>query len=216
MADQTEQSSGMGNPITPTKQEAPQDLRAMKEAQDAAWKTDTLHRLTKGQRHPVKVKKHPTEEGKLDVDGIGHEIWLNLYESTGLADIDAGHKLFNQTIHAQPDNGDVFAINSAAAMLNALAPESPLEGLLCSQMVSAHNMAAEFSHRAMMSGQTEEGIERNINRASKLMKLFTAQTEALHKLRNKGQQRIIVQHVQVNEGGQAVIGDINPAGEGRG
>ena len=55
---------------------------------------------------------------------------------------------------------------------------------------------------------------------NKLARTFAAQTEALKKYRSGGEQRITVQHVTVNDGGQAVVGNINtgrkPSGEGGG
>ena len=52
----------------------------------------------------------------------------------------------------------------------------------------------------------------NINQANKLMRTFTAQIEALNKYRTKGKQKITVQHVNVNEGGQAIVGDVKGGG----
>ncbi len=37
-----------------------------------------------------------------------------------------------------------------------------------------------------------------------------AQVEALRRLRNGGSQTVRVEHVHVNEGGQALIGNVNP------
>jgi len=41
-----------------------------------------------------------------------------------------------------------------------------------------------------------------------------AQMEALKKYRTGGQQKMIVEHVHVNEGGQAIVGNVNPGGGG--
>jgi hypothetical protein len=48
--------------------------------------------------------------------------------------------------------------------------------------------------------------------AVKLMRTYTAQVEALARLRRGGEQRVIVQHVNVNEGGQAIVGAVNQPG----
>jgi len=47
-----------------------------------------------------------------------------------------------------------------------------------------------------------------MGRSTKLMGLYVLQVEALQKYRAKGRQKIIVQHVTVESGGQAVVGDI--------
>ena len=44
--------------------------------------------------------------------------------------------------------------------------------------------------------------------AARLMKAFAMQVEVLRRLRNGGHQYVRVEHVHVNEGGQAVIGNV--------
>ena len=39
--------------------------------------------------------------------------------------------------------------------------------------------------------------------------------EALAKHRGKGQQRVIVEHVHVYQGGQAIVGQVTPRGDGK-
>ena len=52
------------------------------------------------------------------------------------------------------------------------------------------------------------------NMAVKLLRTFTAQTEALAKLRRGGEQTVRVEHVHVYSGGQAVVGTIARGNEG--
>lgn len=59
-------------------------------------------------------------------------------------------------------------------------------------------------------------IDMNTNRATKLMRTFTAQVEALQKLRGKGQQTVRVEHVTVNAGGQAIVGHVEHKARGEG
>ena len=48
---------------------------------------------------------------------------------------------------------------------------------------------------------------------NRLARTFAAQVEALKRYRSKGEQRVVVERVTVNEGGQAVVGNIG-RGEG--
>ena len=48
-----------------------------------------------------------------------------------------------------------------------------------------------------------------LNWSHKLMRTYTTQMEALRKYRNGGEQKVIVQHVHVNDDGQAVVGEIH-------
>jgi hypothetical protein len=51
--------------------------------------------------------------------------------------------------------------------------------------------------------------------ASRLQRTYATQVEALRRLRNGGSQFVRVEHVHVNEGGQAVIGNVKaPTGDG--
>ncbi|RWN50648.1 hypothetical protein [Mesorhizobium sp.] len=52
-------------------------------------------------------------------------------------------------------------------------------------------------------------------RAFKLTRTFAAQVEAL-KNRTGGQQHVTVKHVTVNEGGQAIVGNVSHGGQGDG
>ena len=45
--------------------------------------------------------------------------------------------------------------------------------------------------------------------AARLMRAYAAQVEALRRLRNGGSQTLRVEHVHVNEGGQALIGNVS-------
>ena len=49
---------------------------------------------------------------------------------------------------------------------------------------------------------------------TKLTRTFTAQVEALKKYRSNGQQTVTVEHVTVNEGGQAIVGHVDQGGGG--
>jgi len=85
--------------------------------------------------------------------------------------------------------------------------------MLAVQMIAVHNAAMEAMKRAMIEGQTVEGRESNINYATKMLRTFAAQMEALKRYRTGGQQKVIVEHVYVTAGGQAIVGVVN-RGEG--
>lgn len=102
----------------------------------------------------------------------------------------------------------------AVALLVDINPRDAIEGMLATQMIATHFMSMRMNRCAMHHEQTPEGIEKNVNRAIKLQRTYAAQMEALNKYRTKGQQTIQVQHVNVEAGGRAVVGNLN-AGGGR-
>src|SRR5215207_2796620 len=55
----------------------------------------------------------------------------------------------------------------------------------------------------------QDSAERAFN---KLTRTFTTQVEALKRYRTGGEQRVTVQHVNVNEGGQAIVGNVSGGG----
>ena len=99
----------------------------------------------------------------------------------------------------------------AVELMKELAPRDSIEALLCSQMVAIHTALVDVSWRLRKSGTMEQfGIyEKASNR---LARTFATQMEALNKHRRKGTQKVVVQHVNVENGGQAVVGDITTGG----
>ena len=68
--------------------------------------------------------------------------------------------------------------------------------------------------RAMITDQTFDGKQANVNQATKMLRTFIAQMEALKKYRTGGEQKVTVEHVHVNEGGRAIVGAVNQGGGG--
>ncbi|MGB0632315.1 MAG: hypothetical protein ACPGRZ_16620 [Alphaproteobacteria bacterium] len=56
----------------------------------------------------------------------------------------------------------------------------------------------------------EGSAEKTLN---KLARTFAMQMEALKKYRTGGQQKMTVEHVTVNEGGQVIVGQIEGGGK---
>ena len=112
---------------------------------------------------------------------------------------------------SMPPERRIEVLDGALRALQALAPRDASEGLLATQMVATHSAALECLQRAAHPDQTFAGRELNLKHAVKLMGLYVRQLEALDKHRGKGQQKITVEHVNVHAGGQAIVGNVNPA-----
>ena len=107
------------------------------------------------------------------------------------------------------DNKNRF--NGILAMLEDIAPQNSVESMLAVQMVTAHNMAMKTAGLAMHPDQTFEGVTENMSRANRMMKTFISQTEAQAKLRGNT-KTVTIKHVNVSDGGQAIIGDVHHGG----
>jgi hypothetical protein len=106
---------------------------------------------------------------------------------------------------------------NATAMLAELEPKTATELLLAAQMVGAQRLAMEFMVRATHPQQTTDCVDRNVLRATRLMRLFNEQAEAMAKLKGTGgQQRVVVEHVTVAAGGQAIVGTVSAPRRGEG
>lgn len=106
------------------------------------------------------------------------------------------------------------ALDVAASLMKKLRPKNFLEVLLLSQMTGAHLVGLYELGLARQNAHSESA-DFHVNRAVRLMRLFTTQLEVLQALRSKGRskrQKIIVQHQHVNVMGQAVVGVRQGAG----
>jgi hypothetical protein len=110
------------------------------------------------------------------------------------------------------------SLKTAILLIQELEPKNFTEAALAIQMVATGEAALMFMHRATIPEQSTETIDRNVARATRLMRLHLEQIEAMQKLKGKaGQQKVTVEHVHVHEGGQAIVGTVSTSkGEGGG
>ena len=135
-----------------------------------------------------------------------------------------GTKLLAQIVHVvAPVTDDKMKVaarlNEVAQLLEELAPRDATEGLLVQQMVVCHFVAMRCLRLASHPDQTFDGREAYYNRGTKLLRTFAKQMETLKKYRSKGKQTVVVKHVHVHEGGQAIVGSVSqeaPQGVGGG
>lgn len=105
-------------------------------------------------------------------------------------------------------DADEEAINFALAVIAGIEPKDELETMLAMQMVAVHLATMTFTRRLarVETLDQQHGSERALN---KLARTFAMQMEALKRYRTGGEQKVVVQHVNVNEGGQAIVGNVD-------
>jgi hypothetical protein len=182
--------------------------------------------LQRSRREPVRFTSEKNSSGIPRIRSENTDNLLNavkLTEAFGTPNRGLQKFLLNQVIQtfygvatSQGSNSDKLGefCNIAVAILNGIQPQDELEGMLAIQMIGVHNLAMETMRRAMITGQTLEGKQANVNEATKMLRTYTAQMEALKRYRTGGQQKVTVEHVHVNEGGQAIVGTVNQGGGG--
>ena len=99
-----------------------------------------------------------------------------------------------------------------SAMFAEMEPRDGVEAMLIGQMTATHvamtSMANKLSQQT--SSQVQESCERSMTRLSRT---FLSQTDALKKYRAKAQQTVRVERVNVESGGQAIVGDVMTGGK---
>lgn len=99
-------------------------------------------------------------------------------------------------------------LHGAIDLLTGLAPAGEMEGMLAVQMVAVHEAALRCLNRALAGDAGEPFRGRDLNQASRLCGLYLRQVAALDRRRGRNQQKVRVEHVHVEAGGQAVVGHV--------
>jgi hypothetical protein len=201
-------------------------LNEEEKAMVAQWRD----RLKKTSKNLIKFTYETNSEGKrdfltetLDEYPVSPTDIFNLYnaalsQATGSNDLDFSVNLFTQCSIASGSfkvEKDVAKnLNGILGALQALKPQDEIEGMLISRLISLHNQGMEYLGRTNNEGQTPQGIDTNVNRSTKLFRLYNETLETLMRYRRKGEQRVIVQHVNVENGGKAIVGGNVIAGGG--
>ena len=99
------------------------------------------------------------------------------------------------------------------AIVREIAPRDGIERMLAVQMATTHIALMRQGGRMANDGQLPQ-FEAHERAYNKLARTYTAQVEALRKHRNGGKQTVTVQHVNVEDGGQAIVGNVQAGGRG--
>ena len=163
---------------------------------------------------PVRVKVFRAD-GKIarvhPPNGESKNWWQRLNKALGTTSSDfVNASLFQiQSASRSPWGGiSELSMNAALAMIEAAAPKDEIEGALAVQMACTHTAAMAVLAKLDVAFATEQRIAAFGSAAARLMRAYATQVEVLRRLRNGGQQYVRVEHVHVNEGGQAVIGNV--------
>src|SRR5258707_15879516 len=99
--------------------------------------------------------------------------------------------------------------------IEGFAPQNEVEAALAVQIACTH--AAAMSVLAKLEngqGPVDRAV-RLASAAARLLRAFTMQFETYRRLRHGGDQFVRVEHIHINEGAQAVIGNVLPHERGR-
>ncbi len=148
----------------------------------------------------VTISKQATESMR-EIGGSEYEVWNN--------------SLLHRTMMAAPpttgSDGQLlenYSAGLAGLALRGFAPKDPVEAMIASQAVALHFASLECSRRAMLPGQPADMASRLRKDAANSARAMIDMAEALDRRRGKGPQTIRVERVVVQDGGQAVVGNV--------
>jgi hypothetical protein len=137
-------------------------------------------------------------------------------KALGVDDPWMAEALMNQAANCV-GGGPAQAPNVAVASIQSIRPRDGVEAMLAVQMTATHAAALQMLHRAVREQPSFEIYDSLVNRATKLLRTYTMQVEALKRYRSAGEQRVVVQHVNVTAEQAAVqVNGTPPALRGEG
>jgi hypothetical protein len=155
-----------------------------------------------------------TKSVNITADHIDPETCYTLLADTfGSGDYEIAAGLLTQLTDASRTGKDPTRreLNFMLSVVRGINPRDETEALLATQMAAVHN-ATMVSARRLNHVETIPQQDSAVNMLNKLARTFTGQVEALKRYRSAGEQTIKVQHVTVNDGGQAIVGNVSQGG----
>ena len=151
-----------------------------------------------------------TDEGVLNIKAEGR--WGRIYKGAGNLTVANGLLAQVACLKNQRKQGDEEATNFALAFVDSMQPRDAAEALLMTQMATTH-MAMMTLARRLNYVETipqQDAAERALN---KLTRSYAVQMDTLKRYRSKGQQVVRVERVTVENGAQAVVGNVTHGGK---
>jgi hypothetical protein len=159
----------------------------------------------------LKVKK--AASGAFTI-GIDHKDpftgQILLMQALGVTDFDFLAGIIGQVSNAGSKGREPSeeGANFMLSVMCGIEPKDQVEAMLAAQMAAVHMATMTFARR-LANVETipqQDSAERALN---KLARTFTTQIEALKRYRSTGQQKVTVEHVTVQAGGQAIVGNVS-------
>jgi hypothetical protein len=168
-------------------------------------------------RPPVRVRSRriTTESAKLyPPDGQGKIWWGRLKAALGTCSSDFVNASLHQLL---PLSFLAAGFPKPVSTLRSLSSKVLRPGMRLRQRSQFRWRARTWQRLGRLgpAAGTEDHVCRFAAAAARLLRAFTTQIEAYRRLRQGGDQYVRVEHVHINEGAQAVIGNVRPLESGR-
>ena len=137
---------------------------------------------------------------------LGERLMAN---ALGVGCRDAMYGILQQLVKASANRGKADPANLAfmLTIVESIKPRDSIEAMLVTQMVSLHVMTMRCA-RDLACAEDPVRQESAGRRLGRLARTFPAQIEALSRYRNNGAPAVTVQNVSVQDGGNAIVGNV--------
>ncbi|NNM43908.1 MAG: hypothetical protein HKM07_06150 [Chlamydiae bacterium] len=198
----------MGN----EKQKVKKQIKSLKE--DRASESTNQPKL---ESTPFKVWKDENGEIQLIIDpSIQAEAGKSFNQLAGVKDSElARHIMCTGTNTIKSSISDQEKMNLVLQSLNDMKPKDSAEASLITQAAALYSQGMSYLEKAGKAERSDH-IQCYGNLAAKLLRQHNETIETLSRYRRGGEQRVVIQHQQVNVSGQAqaVVGQFHTQGEG--
>ena len=167
------------------------------------WAVEALH------RDLPRASLEFDAEGVLQVKAKGR--WGRILKGAGNCAVADGLLSQLACLGSHKKRVDADATNFALGFVDSMQPRDAAEALLMTQMATVH-LATMMLARRLNHVETipqQDAAERALN---KLTRSFAVQMDTLKRYRSKGQQVVRVERVTVENGAQAVVGNVTHGG----
>jgi hypothetical protein len=178
-------------------------------------KSKSIAPITNGSRRPpvrVKLQRINADRARpYPPDGESRAWWGRLKKALGTTSssfVEASLIQLQAAARLPCSGISEMAVNAALAMIEAVGPKDEIEGALAVQMACTHSAAMAVLARLGGGHGTERRAAALGSAAARLLRAYSTQVELLRRLRNGGSQYVRVEHVHINDGAQAVIGNL--------
>ena len=157
------------------------------------------------------IKKSQTVTANPEITPEANSRMIKLIEQTGIRGIvpDVVTAIMSPLINliANRDGDDAgSSLNKSITLIAASDPKNQLELMLATQLAMTHITLGKSARLLDQNYKDVQTINSLGNLYTKLSRLGIDQINTLERMKGKGQQRIIVEKINIEAGGQAAIG----------
>jgi hypothetical protein len=149
-------------------------------------------------------------------DGDQRPWWDRLKAALGTTSSDFVNATLVQIQNASrmPSGGiSETSVNAVLAIIEAAEPKNEIEAALAIQMACTHAVTMAVLSRAGGAYGGDRHVAMMASAGARLLRAFTAQIEAMRRLRKGGSQYMRVEHVHLEPGAQAIIGNVEKSSD---